>query len=115
MIEISGAPTYIDSQPGPVLPAKLVEPVQECRNVALPLPIILGETHQNANPQAAPGLLRSRRERPRSRRAAEQRDELASPDHSITSSASNCIELGTVRPSALAVFILMTNSNFVGC
>ena len=32
------------------------------------------------------GLLRARPERPRSRRAAEQRDELASPD-SITSSA----------------------------
>src|SRR5260370_30075483 len=33
------------------------------------------------------GLLRPRRKRPRSRRAAEQRDELAAP-HSITSSAS---------------------------
>ena len=32
-------------------------------------------------------LLRPRRERPRRRRAAEQRDELAPPDHSITSSA----------------------------
>src|SRR5262249_10028786 len=35
--------------------------------------------------------------------------------HSITSSASNCIELGTTRPSALAVFRLITSSNFVGC
>src|SRR5262245_27723500 len=99
MIEISGAPTYIDSKPGPVLPAKLVEPVQECRNVALPLPIILGETHQNANPQAAPRLLRPRRDRPRCRRAAEQRDELAS-SHSITSSARPCSVSGTVRPNA---------------
>ena len=33
-------------------------------------------------------LLRARRERPRRRRAAEQRDELAPPDHSITSSAT---------------------------
>ena len=32
--------------------------------------------------------------------------------YSITSSASNCIELETVRPSALAVLRLMTNSNF---
>src|SRR5215472_5695362 len=32
-------------------------------------------------------LLRPRRARPRSRRAAEQRDEIAAPDHSITSSA----------------------------
>jgi hypothetical protein len=32
--------------------------------------------------------LRLRRQRPRRRRAAEQRDELAAPHHSITSSAS---------------------------
>src|SRR5262245_20869620 len=113
MIEISGAPTYIDSKPGPVLPAKLVEPVQECRNVALPLPIILGETHQNANPQAAPGLLRNRRDRP-SGRAAEQRDELAAPHHSITSSARASNVGGTSRPSALAVLRLMTSSYLVG-
>src|SRR5262249_54817760 len=35
------------------------------------------------------------------------------PHHSITSSASSCIELGTSRPSALAVCALMTNSNLV--
>src|SRR6516165_674995 len=35
--------------------------------------------------------------------------------HSITSSASNWIELGTSRPSALAVCKLMTNSNLVIC
>jgi hypothetical protein len=42
-------------------------------------------------------LLRPRGERPADRRAAEQRDELAAL-HSITSSASNCIELGTESP-----------------
>src|SRR6516164_6933341 len=47
-------------------------------------------------------------------RPAEQRDELA-PLHSITSSASNWIELGTSMPSALAVCALMTNSNLVDC
>ena len=57
------------------------------------------------------GLLRAPRERPRCR-TAEQRDELA-PLHSITSSASNWIELGTSMPSALAVCRLMTNSNLV--
>ena len=35
--------------------------------------------------------------------------------HSITSSASNCRELGTSRPSALAVCMLMTNSHLVDC
>src|SRR6516165_7109260 len=59
-------------------------------------------------------LLRDRRERPRCYRAAEQRDELASP-HSITSSASASSLSGTVRPSALAVLRLITSSNLVDC
>jgi hypothetical protein len=36
------------------------------------------------------------------------------PFHSITSSARESSEGGTVRPSAFAVFKLMTNSIFVG-
>src|SRR5262249_34602844 len=59
-------------------------------------------------------LLRSRRERPRCCRAAEQRDELA-PPHSITSSARASSVGGTVRPSALAVFMLMISSTLVDC
>src|SRR5205814_2049243 len=35
--------------------------------------------------------------------------------HSITSSARASNDCGTVRPSALAVLRLITNSNFVGC
>src|SRR5262249_35436934 len=57
-------------------------------------------------------LLRPRRERPR-RCAAEQRDEPA-PFHSIASSARASSVSGTVTPSALAVFTLMTSSNLVG-
>jgi hypothetical protein len=57
-------------------------------------------------------LLRPCRERPRSRRATEKRDELAT-FHSITSSARPSSESGTVRPSALAVLRLMINSTFV--
>ena len=34
--------------------------------------------------------------------------------HSITSSASSCIELGTLRPSALAVLMLITSWYLVG-
>ena len=58
-------------------------------------------------------LLRPRRERPRCRRAAEQRDELA-PLHSITSSARASSVGGTSRPSALAVLRLITSSYLVG-
>src|SRR6266852_6235099 len=35
--------------------------------------------------------------------------------HSITSSAATCKVSGTLRPSALAVLKLITNSNLVGC
>ena len=59
-------------------------------------------------------LLRPCDKRPRSRRAAEQRDELA-PPHSITSSARASSVGGTSRPRALAVLRLMASSNFVGC
>mgnify|MGYP003694463923 CR=1 FL=1 len=60
-------------------------------------------------------LLRARRERPRSRRAAEQRDELA-PLHSITSSARGEQRRRNVEVRALlAVLRLMTSSNLVAC
>src|SRR6476660_4823055 len=58
-------------------------------------------------------LLRPRHKRPR-RRTGKSRDERAS-SHSITSSARASSVGGTVRPSALAVLWLMTNSTFVGC
>jgi hypothetical protein len=38
----------------------------------------------------------------------------AKTSYSITSSASNCIEIGTSMPSAFAVLRLITNSNLVG-
>src|SRR5262245_44769619 len=60
-------------------------------------------------------LLRPRRDRPRRSRAAEQRHELATPDHSITSSASASSVGGISRPSALAVLRLMASSNLTGC
>src|SRR5262245_51191122 len=60
------------------------------------------------------GFLRARRERPRDRRAAEERDELAAP-HSITSSARVSSVGGTSRPSAWAVLRLMNSSIFVDC
>src|SRR5262249_20704911 len=70
-------------------------------------------------------LLRARRERPCSRRAArewpagrgaaDERDECAALHHSITSSAIASSVGGTVRPSALAAFRLITSSNLVDC
>src|SRR5262245_52036766 len=57
--------------------------------------------------------LRARRERPRGR-AAEQRDELAAPDHSITSSARCWKDKGTSIPSAFAALRLITSSYLTG-
>src|SRR5262249_17421474 len=58
-------------------------------------------------------LLRPRHERP-CRRAAEQRNKLTPPDHSMTSSARCWRNQGTSRPSALAVLRFTISSNFVG-
>src|SRR5262249_59368364 len=52
-------------------------------------------------------LLRTRHQRPCHSRAAEQRDELAPASHSITSSATESSDGGTVRPSMRAVTALM--------
>src|SRR5262249_48108484 len=63
-------------------------------------------------------LLRARRERPRRRRTAEQRDEVATfhvGAHSITSSAGASSVGGTERPSSFAVWRLMPSSNLVDC
>src|SRR5262249_61737633 len=59
-----------------------------------------------------PRLLRARRERPHSHRAAEQRDELE-PLHSITSSARASSECGTVKTSAMANFSMSIGSVLV--
>src|SRR5262249_31495292 len=60
-----------------------------------------------------PRLLRPRRKRPR-RRAAEERDELAPQNHSITSSARSRIDGGMARPSAVAALRFTSISNSVG-
>src|SRR5262245_2651760 len=69
------------------------------------------------NPITWHRLLRARRQWPRHRRAAEQRDEHAPLrcSHSITSSAMASSLSGIWRPSVLAVLRLMASSNFVGC
>jgi hypothetical protein len=89
-----------------------------CRNAPNPglkFRIIRGCVQEYADLPHTSRLLRMRRERPRHRRAAEKRNELAASDHSITSSASASSLSGTVRPSIRAVEALMTNSNFEDC
>src|SRR6516162_5200331 len=86
----------------------------ERRDAGLSFRIVGGEVHEYANAPHALSLLRARCERPRNRRAAEQRDERA-PPHSITSSARASSVGGTSRPSVLAVLRLITSSNLIGC
>src|SRR5262249_39610255 len=73
-----------------------------------------GRVINDADTRDLPRLLRARRERPTSRRTAQQCDERA-PPHSITSSARARSDGGTWRPSGLAVFKLMTSSYLVRC
>src|SRR5262249_49240279 len=111
-IDIAGHPAIIGADISAHHPAKGLQRFSERRSVPLSFRIVR-TPHPYCNLSHAHGLLRPRRERPRSR-AAEQRDESAR-SHSISSSASNWIELGTSIPSALAACMLITNSNLVDC
>src|SRR5262249_31290223 len=108
-IAASLPPAPLDRDGAALDPAKLMQPLLVSGN---PLALRRGRSRAKLPDcgQLA-GLLRARRERPRSC-AAEQLDELSSP-HSITSSAVICMIVGTVRPSALAVLRLITSSNLV--
>ncbi|MGB7013254.1 MAG: hypothetical protein WBD97_23015, partial [Pseudolabrys sp.] len=97
--------TGVDPQIVAVAPAQLLKGLCERRKAGLSFRIVLGPIHEHADAPHPLGLLCARRERPRSRCAPEERDEVAAV-HSMTSSASNCNDTGTSRPSALAVCIL---------
>src|SRR5262249_43556379 len=90
--------------------ARFAQAVAECRHQR---DVLLWRTRVQISDHRHCRLLPSRRERPRSRRTAEQRDELAF-FHSITSSARASKVGGTSRPSDFAVLRLMTSSYLVG-
>src|SRR5262245_23598736 len=94
-------------------PAQFPQPAQERRDAGSAFRIVRGGAHEHADPPHPVGLLRARRERPRSS-GADERYERASP-HSITSSAMAESPGGISRPSALAALRLITNSNLVDC
>src|SRR5262245_25838128 len=96
-------------------PAQFPQPAQERRDAGSAFRIVRGGAHEHADTSHLVGLLRACRERPCDCRAAEQRDELAPPHHSITSLASASSLSGIWRPSALAVLRLMTRRNLTGC
>src|SRR3954468_4222951 len=104
----------IDPQVASDGPTRLLQSLQECRDVGLRLGLVRTREHQHTDAPYALGLLRTHHNRPRRRRAAEQRDELA-PPHSITSSACASSAAGRSRPKIFAVRKLSTSVNRVGC
>src|SRR5262245_41643089 len=104
-------PAVLDCDGAALDPAKLTQPLQKSG-----YPLSLGRTRARAQePNRLRRLLPLHGERPCCGRAAEQRDELAAGAHSITSSAVDSSDGGTVRPSIRAGWRLMTNSNFDDC
>src|SRR6516165_12062499 len=101
----------LDSDIAVLGPAERLETLAKCNDPSQHFGIVLGVWMQECDAAHALALLRARRERPR-RCAAKQRDELAPLHlcgHSITSSARATRLSGTVRPSAFAVFRLITS------
>src|SRR6516164_6699461 len=107
---MAGQPVIFQAHVLAVDVTDLAYPIAECGPIARS---VFGRRSIHDRNHRHRRLLRPRRERP-CRRAAEQRDELAASDHSITSSAVASSDGGTVSPSALAVLRLITSSNLVG-
>src|SRR5262249_18735610 len=93
-------------------PAQTLKRLLERRELGTPCG---GRAREHADTPHSLALLRPCRQRPRRRSAAEQRDELAAPDHSITSSARSRSGSGMVSPIDFAVLRLTNSSNLVGC
>src|SRR5262245_12920351 len=114
-INFAVAPAIVDADILPLRPTEMLQGLDESPYSVLRFRVVYGPRCEHADAPNALRLLRVRRDRPRRRCAAEQRDELAAADHSITSSARASSEAGTSRLSACAVIKLTTSSNFVGC
>src|SRR5262249_11375333 len=112
-IKIASAPAVFDADVLADGPTQFLQALQKRRVTALRICVVRGQVHKYTNLPHSAGWLCPSRERPRCRRAAEQRDELAAR-HSITSSARASSVGGTSMPSAFAVLRLMTSSNLVG-
>ena len=106
-------PPILDRDVAALDPAEFAQSLHESGN-----PLALGRKRVAApkNPMVGSfaGCCAPRRDRPR-RRAAEQRDELAPRNHSITSSARASSGSGMTRPRALAVLRLTISSTLVVC
>src|SRR5262249_53874546 len=108
-----GRKTSIDADVMTLRPSEPLELLSKFHEARLGFRTVRGQANQHPDAPHPRALLRARRARPRGRRrAADERHELAA-SHSITSSARASNVAGTSRPSVLAVFRLITNSNLV--
>src|SRR5262249_11176753 len=105
--------SILDPKIAVLRPSPFFKSLAESGNPCFAFRIIFGEGYQHTDAPNTIRLLRVRRERPRRRCAAEERNELAAL-HSITSSARTRKDSAIVRPIAFAVLRLMTSSNLVG-
>jgi hypothetical protein len=78
-IDIVTAPPDFDAYVAAVAPTKLLQGLLERRDASLTQWIVRGRVHQHANVAHSISLLRARCKRPSSRRAADKRNEIASP------------------------------------
>src|SRR5262245_47051863 len=115
MARIACPPARIELDIDAISPAQLPQPLPKCSETGLRFSIVRIRMHQHADAPHWPRLLRAHRHRPCRRRAPEQRDELAPPDHSLTSSARASTLCGISSLSNFAVLRLITNSKRVGC
>src|SRR6516165_5821863 len=113
-IDVIAEPSKVHSHVAAIGPTQVRKRLRERRDATLLLGIVFVAPREHADAPHAVALLRPRRERPCCR-AAEERDELAPLNHSITSSARPDSGSGTVMPSALAVLRLMISSTLVTC
>src|SRR5262245_31011308 len=113
VVGASFGPTGVNPNVLTDAPAGLLQALHECIDADMIFFVIHCCREQYTNAPHPVRLLRTRCERPNCR-TTNKCDEL-SPSHSITSSAAFSKPNGTVRPSAFAVFRLMTKSNLVGC
>src|SRR5262249_45048381 len=86
---ITQAPAILDPQVAALAPAQLLQRLLERRELGT---AGAATAREHADPPYAPWLLRARPERPRGRRAAEQRDELAAScvEHGLPSRKPLC-------------------------
>src|SRR5262249_9271231 len=112
-VSVTLTPADVDEHVTADRPARLLHALNERNKAGLSFRVVGAGVHEHAEAPHALALLRARRQRPH-RCAAEQRDELAAPHHSITSSAIASSLSDTVRPSTLAALRLITSSNLVG-